>query len=123
MAQGGDDGRLWGMALHEALQQLPDQARQSPEWQAFLVIFTGVPAFRDRMSGGWLDLEKAEIDIARFREEIAGYLSPSEVYLARLAFHLFNPANPLPLDGLAGLSLLDAVNFSLAMTAIQIAYG
>lgn len=106
--------------LAQLMARLPPAHRDNRQWRALLLIFLNVPRLRQTL-GAYFDLPRAEANIPGFQSRMAGQLSFTEKFLAGLAFHLFNPAHPLPPDGLNRMRHLDRRNFELALAAIRLA--
>lgn len=107
--------------LARLMAQLPPDLRNSQEWRALLLVFLNVPRLR-QLTGTYIDLPAAEVDVTGFWDRMFGYLSSTETFLATLAFHLYNPANALPPSGLLTMRHLDRKNFELAVAAIRVAF-
>jgi hypothetical protein len=108
--------------LAEARALLPDRLRRDAGWLALTFVFVAVPRLKESIPA-YFDFAEQRVDIPRFIEERAGYLSDGEAFLAQLAFHLYNGvANRLPSTGLLGLGGLDAWHFELALAALRLRF-
>lgn len=102
------------------LSQLPPHLRDSQQWRALLIIFYNVPRLNELIPR-YIDLPRAEVHALTFWNKMFGYLSFTEVFMATLAFHLFNAQYPLPADGLNSMRHLDHHNLEIALAALRTA--
>lgn len=105
--------------FQQVFGRLTPTCAADPGWLALLLIVSSVPALRPLVRH--VDFEREEIDI-RSMVKHGAHLSDGEFFMLLLGLHLLNPANNLPLDGLASMRLLDHLNFATAQTAIRLAY-
>lgn len=104
-------------ALVNARNLLPKELHEDQYYLPLALIFANMPALFDR----WPRYCKpGNVNIPGLKKDIFGHLSSGELFMAKLALHLFNDCNKLPAEGLLDLRRLDSYNFDLAMHAINI---
>lgn len=104
-------------ALAKAMVLLPKELHEDQYYLPLALIFANVSG----LEGVWPRYFKpGAVDIPGLKKKVFRFLSSGELFMAKLALHLFNDCNKLPDDGLLGLRNLDSYHFELAMHALRL---
>jgi hypothetical protein len=106
--------------LRNALALLPPELHQDQYYLPVALIFANVPVLKSIWPLYWDKPGKARIDTDGLNKRAFGLLSSGELFLAKLALHLYNDYSKLPKDGLLGLRNLDSYNLDLALHAFRL---
>ena len=104
-------------ALIRAKTLLPGYLQDDQYYLSLALIFANVSGMREI----WPRYFKpGDVDIPGLKKNVLRFLSSGELFMVKLALHLFNDSNKLPSDGLLGLRNLDNYHFELAMHALRV---